>query len=69
MIVVRQRTQAGQDLVEEILRVDLFHDSPVDPIAHLEHPFAVHELNGFGNGRGDPRQQPPVVVVERRLRS
>ena len=46
MIVERQRSDAVQDLVEEILGMDLLHDLPVDPIAHAEESIAVDPVNG-----------------------
>ena len=46
VIVEGQRPDAVQDLVEEILRVDLLHDLPVDPIAHAKEPIAVDPVNG-----------------------
>ena len=41
-----QRPEAVEDLVEEILRMDLLHDLPVDPVSHAEHPIAVDAVNG-----------------------
>ena len=46
MIVEGQRSDAVQDLIEEILRMDLLHDLPVDPIAHAKEPIAVDPVNG-----------------------
>ena len=46
MIVERQRADAVQDLIEQILGVDLLHDLPVDPVAHAEQPIAVDPVNG-----------------------
>ena len=46
MIVEGQRSDAVQDLIEEILGMDLLHDLPVDPIAHAKEPIAVDPMNG-----------------------
>ena len=46
MIVERQRPDAVEDLIEEILRVDLLHDLPVDAIAHAEQSIAIDPVDG-----------------------
>ena len=68
MVVVRQRAEPGEDLVEEILRVDLLHDLPVDAVTDLEHPLPVHEPDGLGQRGGNAREEPPVIAAESRLR-
>ena len=55
MIVERQRADAVQDLVEEILGMDLLHDLPVDPIAHAQESIAVDPMNGGSTAASDPR--------------
>ena len=47
VIVVGQRSQPVENLVEEILRIDLHHDLPVDPVPDAQHLLAVDELNRF----------------------
>ncbi len=69
VIVVGQRAEPVEDLVEKILRMDQLHDPPVDPVAHLEHPIAVHRLDRVRHDRGDPGQQTAVVVIEGRRRT
>src|SRR5262245_65816666 len=46
MIVEGQRSDAVQDLVEEILGADLFHNFLVDPGAYFEEPIAIDSVNG-----------------------
>ena len=58
VVVVGQRSKAVQDLVEEVLRVDQLHDLAIDAVAHVEHPFTIHRLDGIRDRRRDPRQQP-----------
>ena len=38
MIVVGQRSDAIQDLIKEILRMNLFHDLPVDSVSDAKEP-------------------------------
>ncbi len=45
VIVVGQRSEAVEDLVEEILRMDQLHDLAIDAVAHVEHPLAIHRLD------------------------
>ena len=67
VIVVGQRAEPVEDLVEEILRVDLLHDLPVDAVADLEHPLAIHGPHRVGQTGRDARKEPSIVAVERRL--
>jgi hypothetical protein len=46
VIVVSQRPDAVQDLIEEIFRVDLFHDLPVDSVANPKQAIAVDPVHG-----------------------
>ncbi len=66
VIVVGQRTEAVEDLVEEILRMEQLHDPPVDAVADLEHPLAVHRLDGIGHDGRGARHQSSVIMIERR---
>jgi hypothetical protein len=64
MIVERQRSDAVEDLVEEILGMDLLHDLPIDAVAHAQQPIAVDAVHRLGQDRGDARDQPPIVTIE-----
>ena len=60
VIVVSERSKAIEDLVEEVLGVDLLHDFPVDPVAHVADAIPVDLLNGVrqrrcGRAPGDVR--------------
>ena len=57
MIVEGQRSEAVEDLIEEILRMDLHHHLPVDPVAHAEESIAIDSVNGGRQDRSDPRHQ------------
>ena len=48
--------------------MDLLHDLAIDAVADFEHPLPIHDVNGLGHGGRDPREEPPVVAPERRLR-
>ena len=65
MIVEGERSDAVEDLVEEILRMDLLHDLPVDAIAHAEEPIAVDPVNRGRQDRGDARDQASILPIER----
>jgi hypothetical protein len=64
MIVEGQRSQAVEDLIEEILWMDLHHHFPVDPVAHAEESIAIDSVNGGRQDRSDPRHQAAVVPIE-----
>ena len=64
MVVEGQRSEAVEDLIEEILWMDLHHHFPVDPVAHAEEPIAIDSVNGGRQDRSDPRHQAPVVAIE-----
>ena len=53
VIVVGQRPDAIQDLIEEILRMNLLHDFAIDPVSHAKEPVAVDPVNGFRQRRRD----------------
>jgi hypothetical protein len=67
VIVGRQRADAVEDLVEEILRMDLLHDLAIDPVANFEHPLSIQDVNRLRHGGRDPGEEPPVVASEFRL--
>jgi hypothetical protein len=64
MIVERQRSNAVQDLIEEILGMDLLHDLAVDPITHAKEPLAVDAVDCRRQDGGNSRHQPPILAIE-----
>ena len=64
MVVEGQRPDAVEDLVEEILRVDLLHDLPVDAVAHPQQPVAIDPVHRRRQRLGDARDQPPILAIE-----
>ena len=63
MIVEGQRSEAVEDLIEEILWMDLHHHFPVDPVAHAEESIAIDSVDGGRQDRNYPRHL-AVVPIE-----
>src|SRR5687768_17191369 len=65
MIVMRERTKAGEDLIEEVLGMELLQALAVDPVAHPADAFAVDGVNDIRHSRRRAHQHTSIPVIER----
>src|SRR5262245_57359869 len=67
MVVMRERPEAVQDLIEEVLGMEVLHHLPVYPVAHAADAIAVDLMNGIRQRRSRPHQETSILVTERAL--
>ena len=63
VIVVREGPETVQNLIEQVLRMELFHDLAIDPIAHAEHPLPVHVLDRIRDDGDDAHEESAIVPL------